>query len=82
MLGEKTFGAGLVLLGGMTTDNWHSPDPEAANLRANIIAYAADAVPSPPGGPTAIPALSSWALTLLAGLLGILALVGLRRRTC
>jgi hypothetical protein len=23
----------------MTTDNWQSPQPQAANLRANIIAY-------------------------------------------
>jgi len=39
VLGEKSFGVGHVLFGGMTTDNFHSPQPEAANLRANILAY-------------------------------------------
>jgi len=39
-LGEKPWGAGLVLFGGMTTNNFHSPILEAANLRANILAYA------------------------------------------
>ncbi len=38
-LGEKAWGAGVVMFGGMTTDNWHDPDPNAANLRANIFAY-------------------------------------------
>ncbi len=39
ILGEMTWGAGHVLFGGMTTDNFHSPQPQAHNLRANIIAY-------------------------------------------
>jgi len=39
VLGEKSYGRGHVLLGGMTTDNFHTPQPEASNLRANIIAY-------------------------------------------
>lgn len=78
VLGEKTFGAGLVLLGGMTTDNFHDPDPEAANLRANIISYAAE------GGtalaPASVPTLSPWTLALLAATIGLLGLIGLRRR--
>ncbi len=41
VLGELTYGSGLVVAGGMTTDNFQSPDPQAAILRANIIAYAA-----------------------------------------
>jgi uncharacterized repeat protein (TIGR01451 family) len=41
ILGEKQHGNGLVLFGGMTTHNFHSPQPEAANLRANILHYAA-----------------------------------------
>ena len=41
VLGEKQVGSGLVLFGGMTTDNFHSPQPQASNLRANIISYAA-----------------------------------------
>jgi subtilisin-like proprotein convertase family protein len=40
ILGEKTWGLGRVLFGGMTTPNFHSPSPNAANLRANILAYA------------------------------------------
>ena len=38
-LGEKVWGDGLVMFGGMTTNNYHSPLLEAANLRANILAY-------------------------------------------
>ena len=41
VLGEQRFGSGLVLFGGMTTDNYHSPQPEASNLRANILSYTA-----------------------------------------
>lgn len=39
VLAEKTWGAGRVVVGGMTTNNFHSPLENAANLRANIIAY-------------------------------------------
>lgn len=50
-LGEMSIGSGLGLFGGMTTTNWHSPSPDALNLRANIISYAANyqgnAVPEP-----------------------------------
>ncbi len=38
-LGDKAWGDGLVMFGGMTTNNFHSPILEAANLRANILAY-------------------------------------------
>lgn len=38
-LAEKVWGTGLVLFGGMTTNNFHSPSTEAANLRANILSY-------------------------------------------
>jgi uncharacterized repeat protein (TIGR01451 family) len=41
VLAQQQYGAGLVLFGGMTTDNWHSPQPQAANLRANILSYTA-----------------------------------------
>lgn len=37
---ELPYGAGLVVFGGMTTNNFHSPLTEAANLRANILSYA------------------------------------------
>jgi hypothetical protein len=39
VLAEKAWGDGMVMFGGMTTDNWHDPDPNAANLRANILSY-------------------------------------------
>jgi len=41
VLGQQRHGAGLVLFGGMTTDNFHSPQPEASNLRANLLDYTA-----------------------------------------
>jgi hypothetical protein len=40
VLAERVHGRGHVLFGGMTMDNFHAPQPEAANLRANILAYA------------------------------------------
>ncbi len=41
VLAEMQYGNGLVLFGGMTTPNFHTPVAEAANLRANILAYTA-----------------------------------------
>jgi hypothetical protein len=41
VLGEGAIGSGYGLFGGMTTHNFHSPSPANANLRANIICYAA-----------------------------------------
>ncbi|HZZ79324.1 MAG TPA: PEP-CTERM sorting domain-containing protein [Gemmataceae bacterium] len=41
VLAEGHFGQGYVLFGGMTTDNFHQPQPDAANLTANIIAFGA-----------------------------------------
>jgi hypothetical protein len=40
-LGALRSGAGIVLFGSMTTANFHIPQPEASNLRANIIAFTA-----------------------------------------
>ncbi len=40
-LSERVIGAGLLMIGGMTTDNWHQPQPDAHNLRSNIISYTA-----------------------------------------
>jgi hypothetical protein len=40
LLGELSPGLGHALFGGMTVDSFHSPQPQAANLRANILAYA------------------------------------------
>jgi Ca2+-binding RTX toxin-like protein len=39
VLTEKREGAGLILYGGQTTTNFHDPQPEAANLRRNILEY-------------------------------------------
>jgi len=39
ILAEKSFGAGHVLVGGMNPVDFHSPNPEASNLRANMLAY-------------------------------------------
>ncbi|UKM66538.1 HYR domain-containing protein [Flavobacteriaceae bacterium GSB9] len=37
---EASYGQGHVLFGGMTTTNFHSPQPDATNLRRNILYYA------------------------------------------
>lgn len=38
---EMSWGAGRVIFGGLTTDNFWSPQPDSHNLRGNIIAYLA-----------------------------------------
>jgi len=45
ILAEKAWGSGKVLFGGMTTNNFHNPELESANLRANILRYLACAPP-------------------------------------
>ncbi len=45
LLGEKTYGSGFVVCGGLTADNFHLPQPQGSNLTANIIAWAADPKP-------------------------------------
>jgi hypothetical protein len=37
VLSSIEWGTGKVFFGGMTTTNWHSPMPEALNLRANML---------------------------------------------
>ncbi len=39
VVAEKAWGDGMVMFGGMTTANWHSPVPNADNLRANMFSY-------------------------------------------
>ncbi len=39
VLAEKCWSAGRVMFGGMTTTNWHDPDPHASNWRANLFTY-------------------------------------------
>lgn len=50
VLAELTHGSGGVLVGGLTMPSFHSPSNEAANLRANLMAYGAKSVAtdSPP----------------------------------
>jgi hypothetical protein len=81
VLGELPFGSGAVLFGGMTTDNFHDPETEAANLRANIISYAAlGATANPTPDPTPIPVMGGLGMLLLGAGLGLLGLLGFRRR--
>ena len=81
VLGEKTFGAGCVLLGGMTIDYFHSPQPDAHNLRANILSYGAAGCRAPaPAQAVPVPLGGAWVHLLMAfGLAGLGAL-GLRQR--
>ncbi|MEZ5013628.1 MAG: GEVED domain-containing protein [Chitinophagales bacterium] len=39
VVAEKAWGSGMVMFGGMTTVNWHSPSPNADNLRKNMFSY-------------------------------------------
>jgi hypothetical protein len=71
VLAELNYGAGNVMFGGMTTDNFHSPSPNAQNLSANILVY------SDNFAGTVVPEPSSVALVGF-GLVGLVA--GARRR--
>lgn len=42
VLCEKEWGEGMVMMGGMTTSNYHSPATEANNYRANLLSYLND----------------------------------------
>ena len=42
ILAEKCWGSGRVMVGSMTTFNWHDPDPQAENFRSNIMNYMHD----------------------------------------
>jgi hypothetical protein len=39
VLGFKNVGNGRVMFGGMTTNNFHSPQPQATQLRSNILTF-------------------------------------------
>lgn len=39
VLAELKYGSGLVLFGGLTTPNFHGPQPQANNLFVNILSY-------------------------------------------
>ena len=72
-----SFGSGLVLFGGMTTTNWHDPDPESLNLRANILIHASGAAAY---RPVPVPTLGTWGLALLAALMLLVAFGARRNR--
>lgn len=63
-LSETGWGSGWVLFGGLTTDNFHQPQPEAHNLRANMIAYTAGdhgaVVPEPGSLALFLPGLAAF----------------------
>ena len=82
VLGEKRFGAGCVLLGGMTTDNYQSPQPDAHNLRANILSYGAAncAVPAAPTEAVPVPLGGLWVYWMMVVGLAGLGGMGLRKR--
>lgn len=42
VLAEKCWGSGRVMVGGMTTANFHSPTPAAQNFRSNLMIYMYD----------------------------------------
>ncbi len=44
VLAEKDWGDGLIIVGGMTTVNFHQPVTEGANFRANLFVYADNAI--------------------------------------
>ncbi len=93
-LGEKLHGSGIVLMGGMTTANFHDPDPDAENLRANIISYTESFIARKKGGGggggggcfVATAALGNYphqkAIMLILLMAAVTSLfVGIRRRT-
>ena len=58
-------GAGLVIFGGMTTTNWHQPQPAGDNVRMNILHYLKNAsldgeVLKPLSGGTSVPTMTQW----------------------
>jgi len=78
VFGTLTSGSGFVGFGGMTTTNFHSPNPQAANLRANMIALISGA-----SGDFAVPTLQPISLAALAAVLALMAwfAFGMRRNS-
>lgn len=66
VLAEKSYGLGRVLFGGMTAADFHSPQPQAQYLRANILSYAESKV-----GTKSVPEPGTVTGLLAIGSLGI-----------
>lgn len=67
VLASYRSGCGFTLIGGITTPNFHQPQPNGRNLRANILVYAATAANAcpPPSAQTSAPsAVSTTSATL------------------
>lgn len=75
---EQVVGSGRVLFGSMTTTNFHGPQPEATNLRQNMLAYMSGGVVQTQAVP--VPTLSEYGMVLLAALLGLTGMMAGRRR--
>jgi len=45
LVAEEPYGSGNVVMGGLTMPTYHAPQPNAYNLRANLIAWASDPKP-------------------------------------
>lgn len=75
-LAQMSFGSGCVLFGSMTTDNFHEPQPNAGNLRRNILGYTAAGSCAVKG----VPALSIQGLLFIALLTLMLGVGVLYRR--
>ena len=75
VLAEKSYGAGHLLVGGMTTDNFHQPQPDAHILLENILAYGA----SQAGAVAAVPEPATIASVGFGILAGVGALIRRRR---
>lgn len=69
VLVEYLFGSGLVMFGGMTTTNWHQPQPAAGNIRMNILDYLKNVALDgerlkPLSGGTSVPTMTQWGIFL------------------
>lgn len=62
ILAYMTYGNGLVMLGGQTTTNWHSPNPDAQTLLINELKFLANEEVGTVPEPTSIALLASGLL--------------------
>lgn len=77
---ETGYGDGLVMVGGMTTPNFHGPQPEAQNARQNMYSHGKEEACSRIDVSPPIPTMSQWGLMIFGLLTMNLGLVFLRRK--